>query len=273
MDNCPEENMKIGFCQIKVVYKDIQSNLQKIDSLLSSIKADLIVLPELCFTGYAFSDKKELIPLSDEKSQNTIIDGLSKIAKRMGGSIVAGISEYENAKLYNTAVVIGPNGLIGKHRKINLTKNETVFDPGDLISTFLINGIKIGVAICFDTWFPEIFRILTLKGARIICCPANFGGPWTLDVIKVRALENCVYTVMSNRTGNEMMNGEEIGFRGESEIVDFGGNVLIKAGNEECVECIDVDIEANTGNKNIICDDLAYERNKYNKYVTYRKEK
>jgi predicted amidohydrolase len=262
--------MRIGFCQIEVAYKDIQANIDKIDTLLSNNKSDLVVLPELCFTGYSFNNRAELISLSTHESISQIIESLHRIAITSNSHIVAGISEWENEKLYNTAVVVGPKGLIGKHRKINLTKNETIFDSGDDLNVFTIDGVKIGIAICFDTWFPESFRILALHGAQIICCPSNFGGPWTPDVIKVRALENCIYTIMANRIGKELMNGDEITFRGESEIVDFNGNILIKAANEECVKFIDVEVHQNARNKNIICNNLKIEREKYTKYVEYK---
>jgi predicted amidohydrolase len=261
--------MKIGYCQFNVVNSDIDSNLNKIKELLKNISAGLIVLPELCMTGYYFSDRSKLAQLSNKTNQEKILSTLTRIAKNNGSYIVAGITELENNDLYNTAIVIGPNGSIGKHRKVNITKNEKIFTRGTKFDVFEIDKVKIGIAICFDSWFPESFRLLSLQGAQIICCPSNFGGPWTLDVMKVRSLENQVFTVMSNRTGYEMIGGEKAEFRGESQVIDYGGNILIKAENNDCVGIVDINPNEANQKGNIICDDMKYEMSLYKEYVTY----
>lgn len=267
--------MKIGFCQFAVSYKDIDANLNKVKELLSSTEADLIVLPELCFSGYYFQTKEELNKYSDNEIQEKIIKELHIIAKSKNMYIVTGLSEKNEDKLYNSAFLIGPDGFIGKHRKVNLTVNEKVFDRGKDFEIFEIEinetgKVKIGILICFESWFPESYRILCMKGAQLICCPTNFGGPWTLDVMKVRSLENVVYTVMSNRTGTEMIENEKEEFRGESQIIDHGGNVLAKAKKEECVMTIDFEPGNAEFRDNIICDDLEYELSFYKDFVEYK---
>ena len=261
--------MKIGYCQFNVVNSNIDRNLDKIMELLGNISAELIVLPELCMTGYYFSDRSKLAQLSNKTNQEKILNILTRIAKKNGSYIVAGITELENNDLYNTAIVIGPNGIIGKHRKVNITKNEKIFTRGTKFDVFEIGRVKIGIAICFDSWFPESFRLLSMQGAQIICCPSNFGGPWTLDVMKVRSLENQVFTVMSNRTGFEMIGGEKAEFRGESQVIDYGGNILIKAENNDCVGIVDINPNEANQKGNIICDDMKYEMSLYKEYVTY----
>ncbi len=261
--------MRIGYCQFNVAYADIDRNLQKVTNLLENISADLIVLPELCMTGYCFSDRSELLQLSSRENHNKIIQTLSSIARSKHLYIVAGMSEAENDSLFNTAFIIGPNGIAGKHRKVNLTNNETIFSRGNKCEIFEIAQVKIGIAICFDSWFSESFRILSLKGAQIICCPSNFGGHWTLDVMKVRALENSVYTIMSNRIGCEQIGHEQADFRGESQVIDCGGNILIQANDDECVGIVEVNPEVANIKENIICNDMEYERRLYSKYVKY----
>lgn len=261
--------MKVGFCQFNVFHKDIEANLNKIKAMINKIEADLIVLPELCLTGYYFKSKDELLSYSNETNQQRIISELQILAKSNDLFIVAGISEKEEENLYNSAIVIGPEGYIGKHRKVNLTKNEMIFNRGNIFETIIIGNVKIGIAICFDSWFPESFRLLALKGAQIICCPSNFGGPWTLDVMKVRSLENKVYTIMANRIGSEKMENDEADFRGESQIIDYGGNVLAKAENDECIKIVDINPEDTITKNNIICDDMIYEMNLYKKYINY----
>jgi omega-amidase len=259
--------MKIGFCQFDVTYKDINKNLETIKHMIQSTKTDLVVCPELALSGYFFEEKSDLVQLSQEENHKNVIDFLTRVAKENQTTIVIGLSELKHQQLYNTAFIIDQTGIIGKHRKINLTTNETIFDAGEEINVFDVNGIKIGIAICFETWFPEIFRILVEKGADLICSPSNFGGPWTLDVIKVRALENSIPVVLANRTGGEMIGGTLDYFRGESMIVDQGGNILLKAGDNPYLGVIDIDLKAVRRNENIICKQMDLEKSKYKGYI------
>jgi len=179
------------------------------------------------------------------------------------------MAEREGDKLYNSAIVIGPEGYIGKHRKVNISKNEKIFDRGKYFEIFKIGSVKIGIVICFESWFPESIRILALQGAQIICCPMNFGGPWTPNVIKVRSLENKVFTIMANRVGEEWIDSEEAKFRGESQIVDYGGNVLAQVAKEECIRTVDINPEKVKKKDNIVCEDMEYEMGLYREYVKY----
>lgn len=267
--------MKVGFCQFDVSYKNVEGNLVKVKEMLSEAEADLIVLPELCFSGYYFQTKEELFKYSDDTIQKKIIGELHNIAKSKNMYIVTGLAEKVKDKLYNSAFLIGPEGLIGKHHKINLTTNEKVFDRGKDVAIFEISDkksgkVKIGILICFESWFPESYRILSKKGAQIICCPSNFGGTWTHDVMKVRSLENKVFTVMANRTGKEMIENEEAEFRGESQIIDEGGNVLVQANNDECIMTFEIEPNKTGIKNNIICDDMNFEMSLYNEYLDYK---
>ncbi len=262
--------MKIGYCQFRVEYKNIEANLNKIKEMLDNSGADLVVLPELCFSGYFFRSNEELFRYSNEPVQKSIISELQKIARNNDLFIVAGIAEQEGEKLYNSAMVIGPEGYIGKHRKVNLTVNEKIFDRGSRFDIIKIGNIKIGIVICFDCWFPESCRLLSIQGAQIICCPANFGGPLTPDVLKVRSLENKVFTVLANRTGFEMIGDEEEHFRGESQIIDYEGNILAKAGKEDCIKLVEIDPNESIRKDNIICDDMFSEMNMYKEFVKYK---
>ncbi|MBW2367980.1 MAG: hypothetical protein JRH15_08845 [Deltaproteobacteria bacterium] len=261
--------MRVGFCQFDVVHKNVDANIAKIKELIRNVDADLIVLPELCISGYFFQSKDELFLYSSERVQKRIIRELTTISKRNDVYIVAGIAEKEGDSVYNTAIVVGDKGLLGKHRKVNLSKNETIFSRGNKLAIITIGDVKIGIVICFESWFPESFRLLALQGAQIICCPVNFGGPWTLDVMKVRALENKVYTIMANRIGQELIKNEKADFRGESQIIDYGGNVLVSAGREECLKIVEIHPDDVLVKNNIICDDLLYEMSMYKRYVHY----
>lgn len=112
---------------------------------------------------------------------------------------------------------------------------------------------------CFDSWFPEACRMLTLQGAQILCHPANFGGSKSLDVIKVRALENALFTVTANRVGSEQGRDFSAEFLGESQIVGCDGEILQSVGGEETVVIIEIDPEQARRKSNIICEDLQEE--------------
>jgi predicted amidohydrolase len=179
------------------------------------------------------------------------------------------MSEAVGNKLYNTAVVVGPEGLIGKHRKMHPSKFETIFEHGCGLDVFDIEGVKIGVTICFDIWIPEAARVLALKGAQVICSPCNFGGPWTLDIARTRAMENKVYSILANRIGQEPM-GEDIAhFRGESRIIDYMGDILAQAGDEECVKVVDIEPEEVIKKDTIMSSDLFNELQNYGDIVRY----
>ena len=256
--------MKIGFCQFEIKHKDVKHNLDTILTMLKETDAELVVLPELALTGYYFEDKQELMALSTDEINQKAITKLKQVAIEKAMIIVNGLGEVVGDDLYNTAYVINESGVVGKHRKIHLTNLESIFTPGDEVALIEVNGLKIGIAICFDTWFPELFRRLSDLGADLICCPANFGGPWTLDVIKVRALENAIPVILSNRLGCEIILGDKDYFRGESMVVDGYGNPLIRAYDQPYIGVVNVNIKSFNRNQSLISKNMVEEKNKYN---------
>ncbi|CAI8789262.1 N-carbamoyl-D-amino acid hydrolase [compost metagenome] len=141
--------------------------------------ANLIVLPELCSTGYFFSNRQDafehaqLIP--GGPSAQLWIDFASKHSVY----IVAGLAERDGMRLFNTSILVGPDGFIGKYRKAHLWNLEKLwFTPGDLGFPVFDTPIgRIGMLICWDIWFPEVPRILSQQGADIICSVNNW--VWT----------------------------------------------------------------------------------------------
>lgn len=256
--------MKVGVYQFDIKIREVEKNITKVEEVLNGINSDLVVLPELFTTGYLFSNKEDLMKYSENIPNGNTIKRLEKIAKTKDMFIVGGLSEKEDNKIYNTAVLVGPEGYIGKYRKIHLTKFEkNLFDEGNEVKIFEVNDTKIGIAICYDTWYPELIRVLTKKGAQIICHPANFGGPQSLNIIKSRALENMVYTVTSNRVGTEQGDGFDATFLGNSLILDINGEKLVELDNNENFKIIDIDPKKASIKKNVMCNDLNTEMNKY----------
>lgn len=192
-------------------------NLKKAESMIrKSVKdeARLVVLPEMFNCPY----NNKYFPEFAEEYPGQTVHLLSKLAKELEVIIVGGsIPEKEGDKIYNTSYIFNESGtLIGRHRKVHLfdinIKDRVSFKESDTLTageevTVVETSIgKIGVAICYDMRFPEIIRMMALKGAKIIIVPAAFNmttGPahWR-STIKVRALDNQVYFIGASPARN-----------------------------------------------------------------------
>ena len=138
--------------------------------------ARLIVLPELCNSGYVFESREEAFELAEPVPDGPTARAWAEIAARRHLHIVAGISKRTDDALYNSSVVIGPDGFIGRFRKVHLWNEENLyFEPGDVgYPVFKTPLGRIGTFICYDCWFPESFRLCALQGADIVCVPTNW---------------------------------------------------------------------------------------------------
>ena len=235
--------MKIGIYQFKPIFGKKEFNLMKVKDAIKS-PCDIVALPELFSTGYSFKDIDELNKFAEPIPQGDTTHFLSEIAKDKNCFIVGGIAEKENNRLYNTAVIIGPQGYIGKYRKIHLFyKEKFLFQKGDLpLTTFNIEGVKVGVIICFDWIYPETCRTLALQGAHIIIHPSNLIKPWAQMAMRIRSIENRVYTVLANRIGIENRAGETLKFTGMSQIASPTGEILLSLPkNKELFSIVDID--------------------------------
>ena len=241
--------MRVGVFQFAPVFGAIETNLKRVEEALSQVEADLFVLPELFNSGYQFASQEEVAQLSEEIPGGLTTERLSRLAADRKMVIVAGMPEYDPAqdKYYNAAVVVGPNGYMGKYRKIHLYYKENLwFSLGD--SGFLVvemaSGVRIGVMICFDWFFPESARSLALQGAQIICHPTNLVLPYCQQAMLTRSLENAVISITANRVGKEQRDkdNEELAFTGQSQVVDVQGRVLLRLSEtEERVAVVEVD--------------------------------
>ncbi len=233
--------MKAGYYQFDVKYGDKDFNRGKVSETLKGLDFDLVVLPELFTTGYLFDSKEKAAEMAEAIPGGETTRVLANLAHEKQGFIIGTIPEIDEGKLYNTAVIAGPDGFVGKQRKIHLPAVERkIFEKGTFLRTFDLNGVPVGVMTCYDGWFPEAARYLTLQGAKILCLPANFGGTMTLSIMRARAIENMVYTITANRIGVENSPGITAHFRGESQVIDYNGEILIKADEGESVSIVDI---------------------------------
>ena len=234
--------MKVGFFQFNIVSKDPEANRKILYDNLQDKKFDLLVLPELFTTGYLLGSSENAYPYAEEIPNGKTVKLLEKLSKSVDGYIIGSMMEREGDKLYNSAIVVGPEGYVGKQRKLNPTDYESRYSlSGDSVEIFIIRGIKVGVAICFDLWFSELSRYFFNNGVQILCHTANFGGIQSPAIAQARAVENKMFVVSCNRTGREVDDSIEADFRGESRVVDIDGNILAQATGE--VEFSVVDIE------------------------------
>ena len=169
----------VASVQTAPVMGDVAANVARSIELVEQAAAQgarLVVLPELANTGYMFASRAEAHALAE-----TVPDGPSSrawiaLAQRLGIYLVAGIAERSGGKLYNAALIAGPDGYLGTYRKLHLWGDENLyFEAGDLgLPVFHTELGRLGVAICYDGWFPEVYRLLALRGADIVAVPTNW---------------------------------------------------------------------------------------------------
>ncbi len=246
MNGNQENMMKIGVYQSNPMFGEIDHNIEQAVRALTGLEADLIVLPELFNTGYQFISKEEAQALSEQIPSGKTCQAMIDLAKEIGAFLVFGMAERDRDLVYNGAAVVGPEGFIGKYRKTHLFAEEKDgFDPGDTgFQVFDLGWAKIGVMICFDWWFPESARILSLEGADIICHPANLILSQCQQAMTTRSLENGVFSATANRVGSEARGGKPpLTFTGKSQILDCEGNVLTRlAETEPGVSIVDINV-------------------------------
>ncbi|MFX1485578.1 MAG: nitrilase-related carbon-nitrogen hydrolase [Promethearchaeota archaeon] len=237
---------KAAYVQTNPILGDKMANIEKAsEMIIESDYANLYVLPELFNTGYAFVSKNEVRLLAEEIPEGVTTQNLIELAKKKGTHIIAGIAEKDSSKIFNSAVAVGPEGLVMKYRKIHLFyKERNWFDPGDIdFRVFKVDGVKAGIIICFDWIFPEAIRTLALKGADLICHPSNLLFPYAQNAMLTRSIENRVYTLTANRIGAENRNEDKFNFTGMSQITSPKMELLMRASdNKEEVGISEIDV-------------------------------
>jgi predicted amidohydrolase len=244
--------MRAGFYQFSPVFGRKKENLRKVSSALGDSELDLLVLPEFFATGYQFVSEDEVAELSERVPKGETTEFLEDLSHDRGIYIVAGLPERKDDRFYNSAVLTGPEGFIGLYRKTHLFFEEKLyFSPGDTGFRVWDTGAgRIGIMICFDWYFPEAMRTLSLMGAEVIAHPSNLVLPHCPDSMPVRCLENRVFAVTSNRTGEEARKrGKGLRFIGKSQVVSPEGRIIVRAGEDDDV-LISTDIDtARAGDK------------------------
>ncbi|HZI19677.1 MAG TPA: carbon-nitrogen hydrolase family protein [Pyrinomonadaceae bacterium] len=195
--------------------------------------ARLVIFPECAVTGYCFESLAEIEPFAEPLAGPTA-EAVAAACSESGAYAVVGFIERDGARLYNAAMVVGPEGPLGSYRKVHMPfiGADRFLTPGDRpFQLFELPFGKLGVNICYDSSFPEPSRVLKLLGAELIALPTNWPpGAWRTPefVLNTRAQENHLHVAAANRVGTE----RGWGFIGRSKVVNCGGDTQAEAGGE-----------------------------------------
>ncbi len=238
---------KVAAAQIGADLDQVEANVRRVVGAIDDAAAQgvqLVVLPETVLNGYMFEDL-ESVCQSALALEGPELTAIVEACRRGGIIAVVGLLEAADDVVYNTAVLVGPDGLIGSYRKQHLPclGLDRFVTAGQQAHPAVFDTPigRVGLAICYDIRFPESARCLALAGADIIVQPSVW--PDTVDIIanhmvRVRAAENHVFLVAVTRGDKEA----GIQFRGNSQIIDPRGNVLAWAGQGDALITADVDL-------------------------------
>jgi predicted amidohydrolase len=255
-----KEKIKVSLVQFAPTWLKPEVNAKRLADFTEDEArkgSELIVFPELSNVGYITPVRAGLPPSysadvsaaefaamyvkASERVPGPTSELLEETARKHGVHVVVGLSRLHPvipAVIFNSAVLIGPSGLIGIYDKVHMPSNEKLFfHPGGSFKVFKTDLGSIGISICYDGRFPEIGRILALKGAEIICSIWNIATventtfPGTLKYrASTRAMENSCYYLACDRAGVE------------GDVTFFGESTIAKP-NGEIVACLDSDEE------------------------------
>jgi predicted amidohydrolase len=223
--------MRIGFFQFAPLFDEPEHNLNALCAAVNRAEADLIVAPELALSGYLFTSREEVERLAEE-IPGPATRKLTEAAARANCYVAVGMAERSGELLFNSAALVGPEGVVGVYRKAHLFSEEKLyFAPGDRgFPLFDIRGAKVGLLVCFDHFFPEAARTLALEGAQIVCHPSNLVLPeYGQLTTRVRSIENRVFWILANRYGTERRGGKTLTYSGCSQITAQNGEILARA--------------------------------------------
>jgi predicted amidohydrolase len=243
--------LRVAALQTRPVFGDVESNVRRALALAEKVTAALYVFPELMTSGYAFASRAEARALAETPGGRAAyapgLHALAAWARARKVHVIAGFPEKGGARVFNSSVLLGPDGRVKDvYRKLHLFDDEKLwFSPGDRAPRVSrVGPARVGMLVCFDWRFPEIWRVLALAGADVIAHPSNLVVPRAAQqATPVRALENRIFVVTANRVGEDRRPDRRLAFTGKSQIAGPDGKVLVRAGasSERALAC-DLDL-------------------------------
>ena len=219
--------------QFNIVLGEVDQNLARAAAGLERAAnqgAQLAVLPEMWSAGY---DYKRLAKHAEKTPE--VLNAVCEWSLQLGLVVVGSLPEMVDGRIYNTAYVIDRGELLDSYRKLHMfsTMGEDRFlSPGDRSLVVSTSAGWLGVAICYDLRFPELFRKMALEGAEVICLPAEWPKPrqehWR-TLLRARAMENQLFVVATNCCGIQ----GKLDFFGMSLLLSARGEVLAEGGDTD----------------------------------------
>lgn len=231
--------MKIALVQYSPAWEDKVSNKQKILSMINKVEGvDLFIFPEMTLTGFTMKSKE-----MSETIQGKSCSFFSTIAREKSTNIFTGIIERRDKRIYNTLIHIKPDGnLVKLYRKIHpfsYSGENEHYNAGTKPAYTKIKNWKIGLTICYDLRFPELYRKYGKKRAHLIVNIANWPDTriehWR-TLLKARAIENQCFVAGVNRVGKD----PKLNYVGFSSVFDPMGKEIVAVENDEKVIVVDL---------------------------------
>ena len=235
---------KIAIYQGVVKVGDKSFNISKMKDNIKKageLGAELIVFPELFTTGYCLTDEE--VGILAENSDGETFCKISECAKEHQIAVVYGYPERDGVQIFNSAILIGKDGYCRlNYRKVHLCSDweRNLFTEGNDVNVVDVEGLKLGLLICYDYDFPEMTRLLAVKGAHVIIIPTAIVEEWDYEmkiVPLVRAYENGVFVVFVNHFGPQ----RDDNFSGGSCCVDPNGVELVRSWGQESLLTVNID--------------------------------
>ena len=224
-----ERKVTAAAIQFNITLGEIDRNLAKAEAALRRVAeqgAQLAVLPEMWSAGFAY---RKLAELAAETPR--VLERIAALSRELKLTVVGSLPELAGGKVCNTSYVTDQGRLAGSYRKLHLfslmNENEHIAAGGESVVVETAVG-KLGLAVCYDLRFPELFRKLALDGAEIVCLPGEWPAPRQLHwrtLLRARAIENQCFVVAANCCGRQ----GKLDFFGMSLIVAPRGELLAEA--------------------------------------------
>ncbi|MFC6718939.1 nitrilase family protein [Natrialbaceae archaeon GCM10025810] len=272
-------DVRIAAVQTVPEFGAVESNRGRtVERVRSNQDADLVVLPELATTGYVFESTDEVTSMAEPRDGPTG-QAWAEVAAETETWIVGGFAEASNQSVYNSALIVSPDGIKGVYRKVHLWNEEKRwFDAGSELPVFQAPFGRFGVQICNDLWFAEQTIAQARDGVDLVAVPTNWvpgsagedrPGGWTMGVHQAIAHANAnrVYIACADRSGTE----RGVTFEGQSVIVDPNGSPVAgpapMTGEHAVVTDCDLTIARN---KALTANDDALEDRRPSVYALYQ---
>ncbi|QGJ70322.1 Hypothetical protein PBC10988_20170 [Planctomycetales bacterium 10988] len=228
--------IKVAGVQMDVTLGDAERNLKHLENALrqtAAADAELTVFPECALTGYCYQSLEEA-QANAESIPGPWTDRLEKLCQELKTWLITGILESYKNRVYNTAVLVGPNGVVATYRKVHLPYLgvDRFVTPGEISpGVYECGNLRVGMHICYDGSFPEAARCMAVEGADLITLPTNWppGAEYMAKyLINARAVENHVYFLSVNRVGTE----RGFQFIGKSRLCRPNGSIAAEIDND-----------------------------------------